>query len=128
MKLPEPEAFRFNFDGYGWDYRDNGSGSSWKDMAAHNHGEFLFTESQLKAYGEACYRQAIEDAAMRCMDYMEDTYGSTYGVGECIRRLLIGFNGLTEAETNNSMSVRGLSKPKKLSSYERKCFNDWKNP
>lgn len=40
----------------------------------------------------------------------------------------VGINGLTEAETNASMSVMGLSKPKKPTSYERKCFNDWKNP
>lgn len=40
----------------------------------------------------------------------------------------VGINGLTEAETSATMSVIGLSKPKKLTSYERKCFNDWKNP
>ena len=49
-----------------------------------------YTESQLKGYGAACYAAAIEEAAMRCMDYMEDTYGSTFGVGECIRALLKG--------------------------------------
>lgn len=39
----------------------------------------------------------------------------------------VGINGLTESETNATMSVMGLSKPKKPTSYERKCFNDWKN-
>jgi hypothetical protein len=41
----EPVAFRFDFDGYGWQYRDNGSGSSWKDMAKDD-AEFLFTAPQ----------------------------------------------------------------------------------
>ena len=39
----------------------------------------------------------------------------------------VGINGLTESETNATMSVMGLSKKNKPTSYERKCFNDWKN-
>lgn len=40
----------------------------------------------------------------------------------------VGINGLTDAETRATMSVIGLSNPAKLTAYERKCFNDWKNP
>jgi hypothetical protein len=28
----EPVAFRHSYDGYGWDYTDNGSGSSWQTI------------------------------------------------------------------------------------------------
>ncbi|CAB5220720.1 hypothetical protein UFOVP241_22 [uncultured Caudovirales phage] len=38
----EPEAFRHSFDGFGWLYCDNGSGSSWKEMV-YPDKEFLFT-------------------------------------------------------------------------------------
>ena len=38
----EPVAFRCNFDGYGWDYRDNGSGSNWKAFP-YKDKEFLYT-------------------------------------------------------------------------------------
>lgn len=38
----------------------------------------------------------------------------------------IGFNDLTKTETDNSMSVRGLTK--KDPPYVRKNFNDWKQP
>lgn len=42
--LTEPEAMRYDFDGYGWKYIDNGSGSDW--MTRHPEGEFLFTKPQ----------------------------------------------------------------------------------
>ena len=29
----EPVAYRYDFDGYGWRFIDNGSGSSWKERA-----------------------------------------------------------------------------------------------
>ena len=38
----EPAAFRHSFDGYGWLYCDDGSGSSWKEMV-YPDKEFLFT-------------------------------------------------------------------------------------
>lgn len=43
----EPEAMRYDFDGYGWKYIDNGSGSDW--MTRHPEGEFLFTKPQAAA-------------------------------------------------------------------------------
>ena len=45
--LTEPEAMRYDFDGYGWKYIDNGSGSDW--MTRHPEGEFLFTKPQTAA-------------------------------------------------------------------------------
>lgn len=37
---PEPVAMRYDFDGYGWKYIDNGSGSDW--MTRHPDGELLY--------------------------------------------------------------------------------------
>jgi hypothetical protein len=73
MKLPAPAAFRFNYDGYGWDYRDNGSGSSWKVMgSAAPDKEFMFTESQMRQ----AIRDALEAAAKVCEE--TDTVMHTY--------------------------------------------------
>lgn len=59
MRLPDPEAFRFNYDGYGWGYRDNGSGSSWMAMCeTAPDKEFMYTHRQL--------RQAVHDAIDEC--------------------------------------------------------------
>jgi len=68
IKLPEPEAFRLNYDGYGWDYRDNGSGSSWKVMgSAAPDKEFMYTESQMRQ----AIRDAYEEAAKVCEAQMQ---------------------------------------------------------
>lgn len=40
----EPAAFRHSFDGYGWLYCDDGSGSSWKEMV-YPDKQFLFTRA-----------------------------------------------------------------------------------
>lgn len=37
---PEPVAVRYDFDGYGWRYIDNGSGSDW--MTRYPDGELLY--------------------------------------------------------------------------------------
>ena len=37
----EPEAMRYDFDGYGWLYIDNGSGSSWREKI--KNAEPLYT-------------------------------------------------------------------------------------
>ena len=42
LNIQEPAAFRHSFDGYGWLYCDDGSGSSWKEMV-YPDKEFLFT-------------------------------------------------------------------------------------
>ena len=42
LETQEPAAFRHSFDGYGWLYCDDGSGSSWKEMV-YPDKEFLFT-------------------------------------------------------------------------------------
>lgn len=39
----EPVAYRFDFDGYGWLYTDNGDGSSWRDNVP-NDAEPLYTK------------------------------------------------------------------------------------
>lgn len=41
----EPEAMRYDFDGYGWMYIDNGAGSSWKTR--HPNAEPLYTAEAL---------------------------------------------------------------------------------
>ena len=38
---PEPVAMRYDFDGYGWLYIDNGSGSNWKEKI--KNAEPLYT-------------------------------------------------------------------------------------
>ena len=38
---PEPVAMRYDFDGYGWLYIDNGSGSNWREKI--KNAEPLFT-------------------------------------------------------------------------------------
>lgn len=40
IKALEPVAVRYNFDGYGWQYIDNGSGSDW--LTRHKDGETLY--------------------------------------------------------------------------------------
>jgi hypothetical protein len=38
----EPVAIRYDFDGYGYQYMDSGSGSDWQTRI---EGEFLYSES-----------------------------------------------------------------------------------
>ena len=38
--INEPVAIRYDFDGYGYQYMDSGSGSDWQTRA---EGEFLYT-------------------------------------------------------------------------------------
>ena len=55
----EPVAIRYDFDGYGYQYMDSGSGSDWQTRI---EGEFLYSESfvhQLQAELDAA-RQVIE--------------------------------------------------------------------
>jgi len=55
----EPVAIRYDFDGYGYQYMDSGSGSDWQTRV---DGEFLYSESfvhQLQAELDAA-RQVIE--------------------------------------------------------------------
>ena len=83
-QMPEPAAYRFNFDGYGWDYRDNGSGSSWKDMVAPVHGEFLHTEATVQAAFDAGRVAGLEAAAKVC-DSLGDEH--TWHISAAIRNL-----------------------------------------
>ena len=86
-QLPEPEAFRFDYDGYGWSYRDNGSGSSWKDMDAPDK-EFMFTEAKLRAAMVAVWNEAIEEAAMVCRD-MKQECGEPDSMQACLNRQMM---------------------------------------
>lgn len=40
IKALEPVAVRYDFDGYGWQYVDGGSGSDW--LTRHEDGEVLY--------------------------------------------------------------------------------------
>jgi hypothetical protein len=40
IKALEPVAVRYDFDGYGWQYIDSGSGSDW--LTRHKDGEALY--------------------------------------------------------------------------------------
>jgi hypothetical protein len=40
IKAMEPVAVRYDFDGHGWQYIDNGSGSDW--LTRHKDGEALY--------------------------------------------------------------------------------------
>ena len=64
-KLPVV-AYRFDYDGYGWDYRDEGTGSSWLLGMERNGGEPLTTITAAN--------EAIEQAKLRpapCARYCE---------------------------------------------------------
>jgi hypothetical protein len=66
----EPVAFRFNFDGYGWDYRDNGSGSSWQDMTkSYPDSELLYTAAPTIPAPRA------EPSAPKCKDHPAAPHG-----------------------------------------------------
>jgi hypothetical protein len=41
----EPVAIRYDFDGYGYQYMDSGSGSDWQSRVK---GEPLYTQEQLE--------------------------------------------------------------------------------
>lgn len=58
IQSTEPEAMRYDFDGYGWKYIDNGSGSDW--MTRHPEGEFLFTKPQAAAQPSQAGEQITE--------------------------------------------------------------------
>ena len=67
----EPEAMRYDFDGYGWKYIDNGSGSDW--MTRHPEGEFLFTKPQAASEPVNEWKEAVLDAvAAYSMDFRMD--------------------------------------------------------
>ena len=46
-ELPEPEAIRHSFDGYGWMYIDNGHGSGWRSGIDKADAEFMYTAAQM---------------------------------------------------------------------------------
>ena len=51
----KPEAVRYGFDGYGWMYVDNGSGSSWLDVGIKKEdGEPLYTRPMPAQSAEHC--------------------------------------------------------------------------
>lgn len=71
MKLPElPTALHevwcsvdSCYEYWGWEDADDLHKSTIAQAKTHR---YIYTEDQLKAYGEACYRKAIEDAAQVC--------------------------------------------------------------
>jgi len=49
MNANEPVAIRYDFDGYGYQYMDSGSGSDWQTRV---EGEFLYTHPANKKVEE----------------------------------------------------------------------------
>ena len=57
----EPEAMRYDFDGFGWQYIDSGSGSDWQTR--HPDAEPL--------YASLAAQDGLVDALRACVEYME---------------------------------------------------------
>ena len=55
-ELPEPEAIRHSFDGYGWMYIDNGHGSGWRSGIDKADAEFMYTAAQMHNHYQAGVR------------------------------------------------------------------------
>jgi hypothetical protein len=63
----EPVAIRYDFDGYGYQYIDSGSGSDWLTRV---NGELLYThptDAQIKKY-----KQALESIANEQVELSHD--------------------------------------------------------
>ena len=90
-ELPEPEAIRHSFDGYGWMYIDNGHGSGWRSGIDKADAEFMYTATQMHDHFAAGVRsgmgqsqwQPIETAPKdgRSFDvWVKSTKNPDYGV------------------------------------------------
>ena len=90
-ELPEPEAIRHSFDGYGWMYIDNGHGSGWRSGIDKADAEFMYTAAQMHDHYAAGVRsgmgqsqwQPIETAPKdgRSFDvWVKSTKNPDYGV------------------------------------------------
>ena len=58
-ELPEPEAIRHSFDGYGWMYIDNGHGSGWRSGIDKADAEFMYTAAQMHDHYAAGVRAGM---------------------------------------------------------------------
>ncbi len=59
----EPVAIRYDFDGYGYQYMDSGSGSDWQTRI---EGEFLYSESFV------CQQQAEIEAGIELVKKFQE--------------------------------------------------------
>jgi hypothetical protein len=68
----EPVAIRYDFDGYGYQYMDSGSGSDWQTRVK---GELLYADPACK-HGvddgacKECYQEATEPVALTQVEIM----------------------------------------------------------
>ena len=69
----EPVAMRYDFDGYGYKYIDNGSGSDWQTRI--KDAEPLYTTPQPK-------QEQVEPVAWSRASFIEDDYGRSIGTDD----------------------------------------------
>lgn len=69
VELPEPEAMRGDYDGYGYRYIDNGSGSNW--MNRNPNWEHLFTADQMRQYADDCVKEELRKIELEKKDGRE---------------------------------------------------------
>jgi hypothetical protein len=69
----EPVAIRYDFDGYGYQYMDSGSGSDWQTRVK---GELLYADHPACKHGvddgacKECYQDATEPVALTQVEIM----------------------------------------------------------
>lgn len=59
----EPSALRHDFDGYGYQFLDNGSGSNWKTMGGKD-AEFLYTKEDIITFLQNMRVQYMQDSRL----------------------------------------------------------------
>ena len=67
-ELPEPEAIRHSFDGYGWMYIDNGHGSGWRSGIDKADAEFMYTAAQMHNHYQAGVRAGAAGSQWQPID------------------------------------------------------------
>ena len=67
-ELPEPEAIRHSFDGYGWMYIDNGHGSGWRSGIDKADAEFMYTAAQMHDHYAAGVRAGAAGSQWQPID------------------------------------------------------------
>lgn len=57
----EPVAMRYDFDGYGWQYIDNGSGSDWQTRKPNAEPLYIAPPEITKESEQAAYKRVLEE-------------------------------------------------------------------
>jgi predicted alpha/beta-fold hydrolase len=63
----EPVAIRYDFDGYGYQYIDSGSGSDWTSLNKNVNGEFLYTHPTDESFDRTASHMASEYVSHRSL-------------------------------------------------------------